>query len=208
MYSFSSPPVVFTYLNKKIHLFVVLIWILTTSQQCTNTDACGTFPNNINTANISLTLTTNIPSGVPRPFTEIIVPYLNPLINICKSTNSTPATVFNIKTESYLQCNGVPRSKITACITAAQSCPTTNVGDLQIAWNSYFRNKVTIRAISYYGLRHDAFNIYYAIYEGSFDIEANQTSLSFDNLIINLTLKGVYTETTNFNIITDLCNTF
>ena len=116
MHRLTLPRIIFTYLNKRIHFFLVFIWILTTSQQCTNTtDACGTFPNNINTATISLTLITNIPSGVPRPFTEIIVPYLNPLINICKSTNSTPATVFNIKIESYLQCNGIPRSKITAC---------------------------------------------------------------------------------------------
>lgn len=182
--------------------------MLTTSQQCTDTtDACGTFPNNINLGYIRLSLITTIPSGAPRPFIETVVPYSNPLVNICKSTNSTPATVFKIRVESYLQCNGIPRSKVTGCQTASQTtCPTTNIADLQIGWNSYFKNRVTITAISFFNKVAEEGNIYYAIYEGTTDIDINQTYLPYP--IVNLNLVGTYREYNNFNIVTDLCNAF
>lgn len=187
--------------------------MLTTSQQCNyspdTTDACGTFPNYFNTGVVLLTTVTNIPSGAPRPFLDINIPYLTPQIDICKSINSTPRTIFNIKVESYLQCNGIPRSKLTGCVTTTtQNCTTSDRFNFSIAWNYYFKNKVTIRAISYFNNIGTGGYIYYAIYEGVADIEANQTTLSNSNWIINLTLKGVYQEKTNFNILTDLCNSF
>lgn len=187
------------------YLIWIFIWCIGTAQECseTSTDACGSFPNNHSIGNIKMTLITNIPYGAPRPFLTTSSPAY---IDICKSTNSSPATVFNIKVESYVQCNGIPRSRITGCKTASEGCSSTSTNDLQIIWNPSFKNKVSIKAISYFGIRPDAYNIYYGIYEGSMDIEAGQTSLT--NPIVNLTLRGLYTETRNFNIITEICNTF
>ena len=169
--------------KRNLSFSLIFLWLITTSQQCSDTtDSCGTFPNNVSIGHVRLSLVTNIPSGAPRPFTEVVPPYLAniPIINICKSTNSTPATAFRIKIESYAQCNGVPRSKVTGCKTAQDSpCPTTNVADLQIAWNSFFKNKVTITAISFFNEVASQGHMYYAIYEGTMDIEANVTTLNY-----------------------------
>lgn len=65
---------------------------------------------------------------------------------------------------------------------------------------------MTITAISFFNKVAEEGNIYYAIYEGTTDIDINQTYLPYP--IVNLNLVGTYREYNNFNIVTDLCNAF
>jgi hypothetical protein len=122
----------------------MIIWTLTSAEQCTNTDACGAHTSNAFTDKIKLTLVTNIPQGYGRPITQFVVPYINPLININAGFTSTiPRTIFNIKVESYELCaDQTPRYRTLCCRTFDQTCSLTNTEttfELPIIWDAYFK---------------------------------------------------------------------
>lgn len=200
-----------TSLKRKPVYLLMIIWTLTSADQCVPSDACGNFGFILGSGVVRMNLITNIPQGAPRPVMEEIIPYQYPQINITKSLKYVNPTFFSIKVESYDQCNGLPRYKNVCCNTDLGSCFTTeNDVELPVSWNAYFKTKVTIRAISFalsgYG---NNFNTYYVIYESTFDIAANITSLSYPfNNIINLTFKGAYREYSNYTIPYQICSNY
>ena len=190
----------------------MIIWTVTSADQCTvgGTDACGDFPNSIGSGVVRLLLNTNIPTGAPRPITVTVTPLVAPVINIKKSLEATPIkTFFSIKVESYELCNGVPRYKNVCCNSSLSTCFTmTNELEIPIIWNSYFNNKVSIRAIStLFGGVAPNFYTTYSVYETSFDIASNISSfgsISYKDMVF----KKVATEYSNLNIDFQLCNNF
>lgn len=196
------------YANKYFVILLMVIWTLTSADQCTNYNtACGTHTQNFVADKIKLTLITSIPLGFGRPVTQTVIPFVNPLINILSSLSYGNPTVFSIKLESYEICNGSPTVKTNCCRTSTQTCSLNNTEstfELPIIWDPYYKNKITIRAITRYVTSGSSY-FSYAVYEASFDIQVNQTSIVPNNLI-NLTYLRSYIGSPENGTYLDFCN--
>ena len=199
------------HVNRNFIILLMVIWTLTSADQCTNYNTgCGTHPQNFVTDKVKLTLITSIPLGYGRPITQTVVPYNNPLVNITAGLSTTiPNTIFSIKVESYEICNGNPTYKTVCCRTATQTCSLSNTEtayELAIIWDPYFKNKISVRAITLCFINN---YMSYAVYEGAFDIQANQTSIATSNSnLINLTYIRSYISNPENGSYTDFCNNF
>lgn len=173
------------YFRKKLFYILIGVWILTTSQQCTDTisDACGSYTTKPGVVKIILTLNTNIPSGSVRPVTQIFNG-INNVVNVQGSLYYTNPTVFGLKSETYALCNGTPRFRTTCCVSRTNNCLTVENQtpfELNMVYQGAFKSKITVRALSLLPNYTS-----YVLYEGSFDIDATTgtpPSIVYCNLI-------------------------
>ena len=173
--------------NLKFKFFLVIILacfkMLFCSEQCIGSDACGTYPGDIATDKITLTLNTNIPTGWARPILEAP----NNKVNIFRSLVSK--CYFSVRVESYDKCNGIPRYKTTCCITPTSTCSLTNsenAYEIPVLWVKSLKSKVTVKIISWID------NGYFSVYEGSFDIQQNTSIIPTQLSILNCVTKAQY----------------
>lgn len=93
-------------------------------------------------------------------------------------------TVFGLKCESYVLCNGKPRYRYTCCVSRTNSCITNENQtpfDLNVQYFSALKSKITIRALSLTSNYST-----YDLYEGSFDFDATMgtpPSVFYCNLV-------------------------
>lgn len=177
-------------LKKNLSFCLIFIWMLTTSQQCSDTitDACGSYVTKPNVIKIILTLNTGIPNGRPRPIVQT-VGGINNVINIQGSLYYINPTIFGLKSETYAMCNGIPRYKTSCCVSTANSClPVENQTpyELNMIYQGAFKSKITVRALSLVSNYST-----YDLYEGSFDIDAT-TGTPPSVVYCNLTYKRMY----------------
>lgn len=175
----------------------MIIWTVTSADQCTNTDACGSYSFNPLLFKVTPTLGAFIPYGRPRPIVTNLNG-INNVINVQGSLFYANNTYFGIKVESYAVCNGVPRFKSACCITKSENgCLTT--GDetayqISATLPSTYKCKVTIRAVSIvnsgegYGTSD--------LYEGIIDIDPTSASPP-TNSYCNLIYKRMYNADPN-----------
>jgi len=186
--------------NIKIYGILIFLWILSSAQQCSRTDSCGTYSYDVGIVKASLVLNGTVPSNVYKPITQIIENQPNS-INIQGSLWYEETTNFGIQVESYDKCNGIPRFKSNCCITKNNnSCVTTNdeaINQVTISYQTAFKCKVTIRAICYYnGSGLARLGYFYDLYEGVFDIDPT-SAIPPTNTICNLIYKRRYDYGTN-----------
>lgn len=96
---------------------------------------------------------------------------------------------------------------LCCCRTSTQTCSLNNTEsafELPIIWDPYYKNKITIRAITRYVTSGSSY-FSYAVYEASFDIQVNQTSIVPNNLI-NLTYLRSYIGSPENGTYLDFCN--
>lgn len=189
-----------THVNKKDNLFkrypiliLMIVWTLTSADQCTNTDACGSYTFDPIFLKIMPTLNTNIPSGRPRPLVQTFNG-INNVINVQGSLFYANNTIFGIKVESYAMCNGVPRFRGVCCITKTEAGCIT-LGDetayqITATLPSTLKCKVTIRAVTMANASSDGYGSF-DLYEGSFDVEPISSSPP-SNSICNIVYKRYY----------------
>jgi len=181
--------------NIKIYGILIFLWILSSAQQCSRTDSCGTYSYDVGTVKASLVLNGTIPSNAYKPITQNIANLSNS-INIQGSIwNYAPNTIFGIQVESYDKCNGVPRFKSNCCITKDNtSCLTFNdetINQVTIGFQSAFKCKVTIRAVCLFN-NNQRTDRYVDMYEGSFDIDPTSTSTPPSNTVCYLSYTRRY----------------
>jgi len=174
-------------------LILMVIWILTSSQQCTKTDACGSYNFDPVFLKIMPTLNTNIPSGFVRPVVQTING-LDNVINVQGSILYVHNTIFGIKVESYASCNGVSRFKSTCCITRNEGGCLTISGEtpyqITATIPSTLKCKVTIRAITNVGAGFDGVGSF-SLYEGTLDVDP-VSGTPPSNTLCNLTFRRSY----------------
>ena len=187
--------------NVRIYGTLLFLWMLSSAQQCSRTDSCGTYNYDVGAIKALLVLNATSPTNVYKPIIQNIANQANS-INIQGSLWNEETTNFGIQVESYDKCNGVPRFKSNCCITKNNnSCITSNddaVNQVTVAYQTGFKSKVTIRAICYYdgsGLARLGYSK--DVYEGSFDIDPTASTTPPTNIICNLTFKRRYDSGTN-----------
>jgi hypothetical protein len=192
--------------NIKIYSILMFLWILSSAQQCTSTDSCGTYNYNVDTIKASLVITGTIPNNVYTPILQNINNIPNS-INIQGSLWNNEPTIFGIKVESYATCNGIPRFSSICCITKENNqCLTLNdesINQVTVGYKSAYKCKVTIRAISKYsfsGLHR--LGSYIDMYEGGFDIDPTSTTPP-TNTICNLVFTRRYSQDNNTYTVQD-----
>lgn len=190
-----TPPILLKYIkyiSKKPIYLLMVIWTLTTSQQCTNTDACGSYTFDLVFLKIIPTLNTTIPNGRPRPIVQTLNG-MNNVINVQGSLYYVNNTIFGIKVESYALCNGIPRFSSACCITKTDGCLT--LGDetafqITATLPSTLKCKITIRAVTMASPGNDGYGTF-DVYEGSFDVEPISGTPPINN-ICNIVYKRYY----------------
>jgi len=172
---------------------LMTIWTLTSAEQCTNTDACGSYNFNPIALKIIPTLNTAIPYGRARPVVQSSGGIDN-VINVQASLWHSNNTLFGIKVESYALCNGIPRFKSYCCISRNEN-GCLAVGDetayqVTATLPSTLKCKLTIRAVSNVAANADGVGTF-DVYEGFVDIEPISGSPP-TNTICNLVYKKKY----------------
>lgn len=187
--------------NAKIYSVLIFLWILSSAQQCTKTDSCGTYTYDVGAIKSTLVLNSTIPSNSYKPIIQNIANLPNS-INIQGSLWSDETTIFGIQVESYDKCNGVPRFKSNCCITKSNnSCLTNNdeaINQVTVFYQTAFKCKVTIRAVCYYdGSNYATHGYFNDMYEGSFDIDPTSSTTPPTNTVCTLVFKRRYQVGTN-----------